>query len=548
MHQIRWVGPRRAQTVGETIELITSNSISWRLATLFTACAFGVFVARPTDAQTAQSGSLEQHVTPAFADLERRKKVEAVLPQIDAAYVDYAAEMHLPGMVYGIVLDGELIHTGATGFVDVAAKIPVTADSRFRIASMTKSFTALAVLKLRDAGKLALQDPVEKYIPEFKRVARLTNDAPPITLRQLMTMTAGFPEDNPWGDRQLDISADELRAFVRGGISMSNVPGIGFEYSNLGYALLGEVVSRVSGMPYQRYITREILEPLGMKDTRWEYTQVPQGKLALGYRREDDAWRPEPLLHDGAYGAVGGLLTTLPDFARYVSFHLSAWPARDGVDTGPVRRATLREMHAAGQTPSFADEKNDAGEPCPSVAAYTYALFWETDCKNVTRLSHGGGLPGFGSHYYFYPHHGVGVIAFANLRYAPMGAINAKVGGLLIDKGGLAPRTLQASDILEMRKQQVAELITSWDTELGAAILAENFFLDLARERRIARARETLAQAGRISSIGAIVPENQLRGTFPLIGEKGHVDVFFTLTPENPPRVQQLRLTFVPSP
>jgi CubicO group peptidase (beta-lactamase class C family) len=448
-------------------------------------------------------------------------------------------------LVWGIVLDGSLVHSGAIGFANLEKKIPAAPDIRFRIASMSKSFTAMAILKLRDGGKLSLFDPVEKFIPEFRNVTPLTADAPAITVRHLLTMTPGFPEDNPWGDRQLAVSVDELRNFVRGGIAMSNAPGVTYEYSNLAYALLGQIISSMARQPYQRFITREILEPLGMKDTVWEYAEVPAAKLALGYRRVNDGWQIEPMLHDGTYGAMGGLLTTVHDLARYVSFHLAAWPARDDPDNGVVRRATLREMHKPAEVSGVvANVKNLAGEAAPFAVGYAYGLRWSMDNKNVVTVGHSGGLPGFGSNHSFYPDYGVAVVSLANLTYAGTSAANAKVGALLIEKAKLPRRVLPPSTILETRKQQVAELIQTWDPRLADALVAENFFLDRSREDWVQRARTTLAQAGKIASIGPIVPENQLRGTFSLIGENGRVVVFFTLTPEKIPRVQQLRLTF----
>jgi CubicO group peptidase (beta-lactamase class C family) len=101
------------------------------------------------------------------------------------------------------MVDGKLVHTGGLGYTDVTAKIPVTSKSDFRIASMTKSLTAMAILKLRDEGKLKLDDPAYIYIPEMKNNKYLTKDATPITIRHLLTHAAGYPEDNPWGDRQL---------------------------------------------------------------------------------------------------------------------------------------------------------------------------------------------------------------------------------------------------------------------------------------------------------------------------------------------------------
>lgn len=487
------------------------------------------------------------HFTESFA--ARRSKVEAVLPQIDEAFRASAAERKFPGFVWGVVLDGELVHTGATGFADVENKIPAARDTRFRIASMSKSFTALAIMKLRDAGKLSLHDPVEKFLPEFKAVAKLTADSPPITVRHLLTMTPGFPEDNPWGDRQLAVGVKEFTAFLTGGVALSNAPGITFEYSNLAYALLGQIVAKTTSESYQRYITREILLPLGMKDTVWEFAEVPAGKLALGYRLDGAAWKLEPLLHDGVYGAMGGLLTTMDDFARYVSFHLAAWPARNDADNGIVRRASVREMHKPAEfTGLAADAKNRAGELVPSVSAYAHGLGWTTDSKRVVRVGHSGGLPGFGSIYRFYPEHGLGVIAFANLTYAGTGVAVGRASAILIEDAKLPRRVQPPSAILAARTKQIAELVQSWDPKLADALVAENFFPDRPRETWTKLAQETLAKAGAIRSVGEITPENQLRGTFPLIGELGRVNVFFTLTPEKDARLQELRLTFVKNP
>ena len=515
-----------------------------------TLAAVATLTAVATASAAHAADPVTPYAAPRFPESNRRGQLAPHLAEIDREFTAYAAKKEFPGLVWGLVLDGELAHTGALGFANVEKKIPAAADTRFRIASMTKSFTALAIMKLRDAGKLTLDDPALMFLPEFRHVAPLTADAPAITVRHLLTMTPGFPEDNPWGDRQLAVSPKDFAAFLAGGVAMSNATGVSFEYSNLAYALLGQIITRVASEPYQTYITREILQPLGMKDTVWEFTAVPADKLALGYRSLGAGrWEPEPLLHDGVYGAMGGLLTTMRDFARYVSFHLAAWPARNDPDTGIVRRASVREMQQpAVFTNLAANAKNRAGEPVPSVGAYGFGLSWATDSKDVVRGGHSGGLPGFGSNWRFYPEHGVAVISFANLTYAGTGAANALVGEILIDRAKLPRRALPPSAILATRAKQVAQLIQSWDTALASQIVAENFFPDRSREAWMALARETLAKIGPVKSAGEIVPENQLRGTFVLTGEKGRVNVFFTLTPEKNPRVQQLRLTFVARP
>lgn len=513
---------------------------------MFTVRHLAVALAIFVSAHAATSA----YAPPRFTDAGRAQRVQAVLPEIDKLFTDLAAARHMPGLVWAIMLDGEVVHTGAQGFANLEKKIPASAiDTRFRIASMTKSFTALAIVKLRDAGKLGLDDAVAKHIPEFARVALLTADTPPVTIRHLLAMSAGFPEDNPWGDRQLAVSDEQLLAFLRSGVALSTAAGTTFEYSNLGYALLGRVVTCVAGEPYQRYIAREIFAPLGMTATTWEYTEVPTDKLALGYRRENDQWLPEPLLHDGAYGAMGGLLTTIPDFARYVAIHLAAYPARNDPERGPVRRASLREMHQPQIVSTLnASARGAAGQPNPAAVGYGFGLRWSLDSQRVVSSGHSGGLPGFGSNYVFFPDHGLAVISFANLTYAGTAATNAKAAQLLIEKGKLPTRTLPISPILTARKAQVAELIMKdWPTAVADAVVAENFFSDRSREAWLTRTRETLAKAGAVIEVGALLPENQLRGSFPLVTEKGRVEVYFTLTPEATPKLQELRLTFVPA-
>ncbi|MGZ8339261.1 MAG: serine hydrolase domain-containing protein [Telluria sp.] len=499
-----------------------------------------LLAAAPALAQLApEPGS---YVHAAFTDSGRAARVAAVLPEIDAMYAELAKKERLPGLVYGVVMDGKLVHVRSIGFANLERKTPAGPATPFRIASMTKSFAAMALLQLRDRGKLRLDDPAADHLPELRKLRLPTSDSPPLTLRHLLTMSTGLPEDNPWGDRQMAADNAAIERIVGAGLSFSNAPGMEYEYSNLGYILLGKVAGKVSGMRFQDYITQNILLPLGMKDTNWEYGDVAGERFAQGYRRDRDNWVAEPVLHDGDGAAMGGLITTMDDFSRYVAFHLDAWPARGGPDTGPLRRASVREMQQPHMFASLAPKATltDDKTPNPKVGFYGYGLHWTRDSRNVVTVGHAGGLPGYGSQYRFAPDHGIGVIAFANLRYGPVYAPTTKALNLLVEKAKLPARTVPASPILLLRQKQVAELIQSWDASLGAAIAAENFFMDRSREEWIAHAREKLAPIGKIKSIGRIKAENQLRGMFPVVGEHGTVDVSFTLTPEREPKVQQV--------
>src|SRR3569833_161734 len=129
---------------------------------------------------------------PVFNDPDRLKKVEAAYPVIDKIYKEYAEQNHFPGLVYGIVVDGKLVHTGSIGYTNLRDKTESSSRSDFRIASMSNSFSALAILYLRDEGKLNLDDPAYLYIPEMKGLKYQTIDATSITIRNLLTHSAGF--------------------------------------------------------------------------------------------------------------------------------------------------------------------------------------------------------------------------------------------------------------------------------------------------------------------------------------------------------------------
>lgn len=493
----------------------------------------------------ASTTATAEYAPPAFNDTGRLERIKAAIPAVDKIFNDHFKTGHFPGISYALVVDGNTVHANAFGVADVKLMTQATPQTGFRIASMSKSFTALSILKLRDEGKLSLADPVSKFIPEIANVKKLTADAPAITVENLLTMSAGFPEDNPWGDRQLADTDEELIALVRDGISFSNVPGVEFEYSNLGFGMLGRIITVVSGKPYEQYINENVLQPLGMNDSKWEYTDVPKEKFAPGYRWEDGQWREEPILHDGIFGAMGGLTCSAEDFAKYVAFHLAAWPPRNDEESPVARRSTVREMHQLQRFGGLAAQgKNSLGQPCPSIGGYGYGLGYRRDCSGLVSIRHGGGLPGYGSEWRFYPELGIGIVSLSNLTYGGMGSANFRALDTLITLAKLKPRELPASGILEQRKKEIEALIPDWSKE-KLNIFAENFFLDFNVEARKKSTDEIFGQAGKIIKVGAMMPENQLRGSFIMEGEKRDVTVFFTLTPEGNPLIQQLDFTLI---
>lgn len=510
--------------------------------TLQTSCINNKTTSNKNEKDSVQLIS-SSYETPIFLNDQRIKKIKEIAPDLHKIFEKHSSEKNIPGISYGFVVGDTLVVASTTGVINIDNNIPVTINSSFRIASMTKSFTAMAIMKLRDEGELSLKEPVAKYIPEMAKLNYLTSDSPMIDIENLLTMTAGFPEDNPWGDRQLAISDKAFIDLISDGLSLSKIPSYEYEYSNTGYAMLGHIITQISGIPYQDYIKENVLKPLGMNHTYWEYSDVSKEHLAQGYRWEDEKWKIEPMLHDGAYGAMGGLITSIEDFSKYVSFHLSAWPARSDEDKGPVKRSTIREMH----TPQFnflnTWNRDWNNESCASMIGYGFGLGISMDCKRITRISHGGALPGFGSNYAFFPEYGIGIMAFGNLTYTTPIPYD-QIEKLLFETLKLQPRRLPVSEVMEHRKEQIIQLINTWDSNLEIEIIADNLYLDKSREKRKKEIQEILDKAGNIEKVQKISPRNQLRGDFKMGCKNGEINIFFSLTPENIPRIQKLNLSF----
>jgi len=498
-----------------------------------------------------------------FADPGRRAKLAQAFPEIDRIFRDYAASAHVPGAAWGIIIDGELAHTGVTGYRDVLSKAAVTPDSVFRIASMTKSFTAIAILKLRDEGKLSLEDPAENYVPEMKSLVYPTSDSPKITIRHLLSHAEGFPEDNPWGDQQLADSDEQLSALIRAGIPFSNAPGVAYEYSNFGFAILGRVVANVSrgsrgdssrGMrgprgsltdEYTAYVTENILKPLGMTSTTLEPSSVPADRLAHGYRWEDEQWKNEPLLANGSFGSMGGMLTTLSDLGKYVGAFLAAWPPRDGPETGPIKRSSLREMQQVWR-PAPASVSGGSSSVQLNAGGYGFGLRISQNCQFPTIVAHGGGLPGFGTQMRWLPEYGVGLIAFGNKTYTSWPATFDAALAALTRTGALRPREIQPSPALITARDAVAALVVKWDDAAAERIAAVNLFLDQSKDRRKAAIDAVHAQVGACTAgSGFDRVENALRGDWTMTCERGRAKASITLAPTMPPKVQALTVVAV---
>ena len=474
---------------------------------------------------------------------------------IDVAIVDEViAELHAttlrPGVAYGVVVDGRLVHSGGLGGLTVGGPTP-DADSVFRIASMTKSFTAACLLGLRDEGAVRLDDPVARYVPELTDLRGPTADSAPVTVRDLLTMSAGFPTDDPWGDRQVPLSYEGFSAMLRSGFSFEQAPGLAFEYSNLGYAILGRVVAAAAGEDYRRAVESRVLEPLHLAATAFDTEQIPVARLAVGHRERDGAWAAVPFAAHGEFASMAGLFSSVRDLARWVGGFTDAFPPRDDA-TGPqvLSRATRREMQQVHRLMApLPPLPNRDGPPAPLAAGYGFGLFVEHDPHLGVIVGHPGGLPGFGSAMRWHPASRVGVIVLANATYWPAPQAAAKALDAVLAAG--APKTCVAPwPETTAARAAVMRLLAHWDSELADRVFAENVDMDepLARRRAaIERLKEQTGPLGEDPSAPVEIasPANV---TWWLRGTQGRVKVRIGLSPERTPRIQTLELTAVPDP
>lgn len=465
------------------------------------------------------------------------ERIRKIAPDLDARFREFREKNHLSSVSYALVLDGKVVHTHYEGVINHATAQKPDGRSVYRIASMSKSFASVAILQLRDAGKLKLEDPAAKYIPELKG-QKYSPDSPEITIRHLLTHSAGFPEDNPWGDRQLGISTEEMLAMFRKGISFSTEPGVQYEYSNMAFAMLGYIITKVSGQTYQAYIADHIWKPLEMRDTYWDYTRVPEKQLVKGYRWLREKFIEQPVEGDGAYGIMGGILTSTEDFCRYMAFHQKAYEA--GAPASPVlKKSSVREMHYPWNFNSLNRRGfTGKGEACVNVSHYGYGLRLDRNCDNITMVGHSGGLPGYGSDWKILPQYGLGIITLTNGTYGSAALLNNEILPYVVAEAALEPKAFPVSAILKQRQKELAALLPSWEKAEESGIFAENFFSDYFTDLLKEETEAAFAKAGRIRKIHEIVAENALRGAFIVEGEKANLRVHFTLSPENPPLIQ----------
>jgi len=474
------------------------------------------------------------------------------LRSIDDRFTGLQAEKRIPGIAWGVLRAGELVHAGGTGTARAGEDRAPDADTVFRIASMTKSFTAATILLLRDEGRLRLDDPVADHVPELARWAPPNRDVGPVTIRQLLTMTSGLATDDPWGDRQQGLPLDAFARLLAAGPTFAWPPGTVFDYSNLGYGILGRVVTNAAGSEYGDVVRDRLLRPMGMDSTACHAEDVPEARLAHGYVRQGEDLVREGTDPYGALASMGGVFSTVRDLARWVGGFLDAFPARsDAEGPHPLRRASRREMQQVQR--SFGAEIR-AGSPDqpPVVVAggYGFGLVVYDDPDLGTIISHSGGYPGFGSCMCWHPATGLGVVALGNLRYAPVTGPSTELLAGLVREGHAPRRSVHPAPVVERCRDVAEALLAAWDDAVADDVFGMNLDLDEPRDQRRAAVEAVADALGPFcrDDARAAVSTSSAHCRWWLRGASGWAKVEILVTPEPVPRMQTFRVTPVGDP
>jgi CubicO group peptidase (beta-lactamase class C family) len=249
------------------------------------------------------------------------------LPGVGEAMQQMISQNEIAGAVTVMVSKNKTIHLETTGYADVAAKRPMTPDTLFWIASMTKPITGTAILMLQDEGKLNVADPVAKYIPEFANLKTPLGKPANLTIKQILTHTSGLGEAGA-GSQQAKTLADLVPLWLAA--PMQYEPGEKWKYTQSGINAAARIVEIVSGMTFDAFCQKRLFDPLGMKNTTFYPTSEQRARLATAYAKSRDTGQLEPVPPRTDFGprdrppqGNGGLYSTATDYARFCQMLLN---------------------------------------------------------------------------------------------------------------------------------------------------------------------------------------------------------------------------------
>lgn len=368
--------------------------------------------------------------------------VKAAIEVFDAWVQHRVHQYEIPGVSIGLVYDQELIWAKGYGYADLEKRTPATPSTAYRIASLTKLFTATAILQLRDGGKLQLDDPVSKHLDWFSLNDPHSN-SPVITIRHLLTHSSGLAREFEtlyWDDLEFPDRDTFISMFQRSSTILPRETK--FKYSNVAFNVLGFIVESASGESYANYVTNHILKPLGMTST--EVTPpADMATLATGYyvRKPRQPRTVAPFFDKKAAVASGNMASSVEDLAKFLSLQFKEGSAEGNQI---LKGSSLREMHR----PHWLYDDWKAGR----------GLGWGTArVGDQVRIRHGGSVPGYRSSISAAPADKFGVVVLTNADDGDPGEIAAQAWTII------APMVKMVTEV----KEEPQEADPSWTKFVG---------------------------------------------------------------------------------
>ena len=348
-------------------------------------------------------------------------------------------EKRMPSLAAAVLRDGEVVWETAVGVADVEASVEATPDTQYRIGSITKTFTAAAIMQLRDAGKLDLEDTLDRHVEGAAHTP---------TIRRLLSHVSGLQretQDDSWLTLRFAPPDELLETLAQAEMILPS--GARFHYSNLAYALLGIVVERVSGTPYMDYVRTRLFEPIGLTRMSFE-PEPPAAKGYLAQPYADGVWDTVGV-ETGAWASAGQLWGTVADICRWGAFLADP-------DETVLAKASAEEMHTVQ---AIADHER-------WLSGYGLGLELRRDGERIL-AGHGGSMPGFIARLYFVPKEKVVVSALTNESEGALGELGLALVRTTVDEWPVAPEPWR---IGEPPTDEVAPLLGIWFMEASRLV------------------------------------------------------------------------------
>ncbi len=334
-------------------------------------------------------------------ELAKQAPVADAVTLLDLWIEEQRTYHDLPGLSIGVVYDQQLVWAKGYGLSDLETRAPVTPGTVFRIGSITKLFTATAIMQLRDAGKLRLDDTVSVHLPWFE-VRSTFEDEPAITVRHLLTHTSGLPREAafPYWTTHDFPTREQIREAVPGQDAIF-APASKYKYSNLGMALLGEIVTAVSGEPWADYLQKHVFQPLAMSDTSAAPKDRLRREMTTAYLRRtlDGSRKIADYYETRGLAPAANIVSNVLDLARFAALQFRDLPPASGAQI--LKPSTLREMHRPHWIRSNWSSALGLG-------------FRVARRGGKTIVSHGGWVAGHRSHLLLVPGEKVAIVVMTN--------------------------------------------------------------------------------------------------------------------------------------